>query len=332
MLRIIFTIGLFSQLIIAGIGFKEETFINHKLNRTLITKVWYPSSDNNNQIFGENIAFKGFNGRLNGTIKRGKYPLVILFHGTSGNWKNQSWLASKLVENGYMVIGANHPDYTSEQATPSKVIKMWNQPKDGSFLIDSILASKYSKFIDKKKIYAVGYSLGGYTSLALGGVKLNMKKYKDFCQNNFDRSCGYFQKTFSKFDKNYYKSSSQSLKDPRIKASIAIVPGFIPMMTKESLKNIKIPSLVIGGELDKNVPVQTQIKPQIKNFSKKITYVEIEDASHFSFVQVCKKGATEVLAKEGASFVCEDGKNKSREELHSQLLQTIKKFLNRINK
>ena len=74
--------------LLANVGFDELRFYNEKSNRNLITKIWYPTIEKEDKIFAENIAFKGFIAKDAGKIKKGKHPLIIFFHGTSGNWKN----------------------------------------------------------------------------------------------------------------------------------------------------------------------------------------------------------------------------------------------------
>ncbi|MBU2713240.1 alpha/beta hydrolase family protein [Zooshikella harenae] len=216
--------------------------------------------------------------------------------------------------------------YTSGNATPDSVIKMWSQPKDVSFIIDSILKTTYGNYINKEKIAVIGYSLGGYTALALAGAKLDMHKYVDFCSQHQDKACSYFKPTFTAFNKHYYTQTSQSLIDQRINAIISIAPGFVESMTAHSLANIKIPSLIIGAEKDENLPPSTHFKPHINDLDN-ITYQEIADAAHFSFMQQCRPKALEILAEEGAAFVCMDGKKKSRKEIHNELYLIISNFI-----
>ena len=320
-----------SSVLYAGVGFSSTVFTDNVRDRTLTSYIWYPTNTQGTEIVAENIAFKGFSASKDANIIKKKFPLYILVHGTSGNWKNLSWLAPKLCQGGAIVIAANHPDYTSNNNTPDSVIKMWNQPKDISFLLDSMFESKFGKQLDNENIFVVGYSLGGYSSMAVAGAKLDMKKYLSFCSENKDKSCRYFKSTFQNFNKEFFQNSAQSQKDVRIRASIAIAPGFVESMTNESLNNIGIPTLIIGAELDENVPPNTHFKPKFNAFSKKIKYQEISNATHFSFMQICRPKAKEILAEENAEFVCIDGGKRSRQELHDEIYQMIKNFIRKQN-
>ena len=318
----IFTINLFAQT-----GFIKK--INFNNDRKLETAIWYPSEEKANETFAQNVLFYGFESKKDAKIKKGKYPLIIFAHGSTGNVKNLSWLANDLAKNN-IIISANHPGYTSRDSTPQSLLKVWGQAKDVKYLITYALNSKLKEYIDKDRIYVLGFSLGGYTSLALSGAKLDMSTYKDFCAKYEDEACKFFKNAMNTIDEKYLIEASKDYKDERVKASIALAPGFVQNMTNDSLKNINIPTLIIGAQLDHNTPVETVIKSKIKNFSKSMKYVEIEDAAHFSFMQRCTSKAAMILKEENAEFICWDGKNKKRETIHLETRKIVKKFLKEI--
>jgi len=327
MKRIIYLIlFLVSPECFAHVGVANETYIDKTRNREINTKIIYPTLASPQKEFAQNAAFYGFKGTSNADVNGDKLPLYILAHGTSGNWRNLSWLASQLAESGAIVVSANHPNYTSGETSPDKIIRMWDQPKDISFLIDKVLSSSYSKYIDNDNITVIGYSLGGYTSLALAGAKLDIKQFIKFCRLSNDKSCQYFEKVFSGLTKNDLSQSARSYADSRVTRAVAIAPGFVPAMKTDSLINITIPSLVVSAEFDKNVPPKTQLEPYLLNKLQNITYAKIEGASHFSFMQKCTPKAIPILAEEGAEFVCIEPKDRDRKSIHNELVQLISGF------
>ena len=295
-------------------------------NRVLKTAIWYPTFETKKEVFASNAVFKGFEACNKSAIKDEKFPLIIFAHGTSGNWRNLSWLANDLAKNN-IVMAANHPGYTSRDSNPKSVLRVWKQAKDVSFLITQALNSKFKNNIDKDKIYVLGFSLGGYTALALSGAKLDMSTYKEFCAKYNDKACEYFKDATSIINKDYLKKSSQNLRDKRIKKIIAFAPGLMQALTNESLKNISIPSLIIGAQYDHNVPVETVIKTKFTSFSKTMIYRELKDATHFSFMQECTKNALPILKEENAEFVCIDGKTRKRVDIHREIKILVKDFL-----
>lgn len=310
----------------AHVGVANETYNDKARNREINTTIVYPTLALPQKEFAQNAAFYGFQGTSNADVNGDKLPLYIIAHGTSGNWRNLSWLVSQLAESGAIVVSANHPNYTSGEASPDKIIRMWDQPKDISFLIDKILSSSYSKYIDSNNITVIGYSLGGYTSLALAGVRLDIKRYIKFCRLSSDKSCQYFEKAFSSLTESDLSQSAMSYADSRVTRVVAIAPGFVPAMKADSLLNMPIPSLVVSAEFDENVPPKTQLEPYLMNKYKNVSYAKIEGASHFSFMQNCTPKAIPILAEEGAEFVCIEPKDRDRKLIHNELVQLLSEF------
>lgn len=59
-------------------------------------------------------------------------------------------------------------------------------------------------------------------------------------------------------------------------------------------------------------------------------YVEIKDATHFSFMSICKPGAIEMLEEDapGDGVICRDGENaRSREEIQREVVGLVTVFL-----
>ncbi len=71
------------------------------------------------------------------------------------------------------------------------------------------------------------------------------------------------------------------------------------------------------------------------NLSKRLPsatsrYVEISDASHFSFLSICKPGAEVMLEEDvpGDGIICRDGDNgRPREVIQQQITSLIAEFL-----
>ncbi len=139
-------------------GFSQKSVLNK--DRKLDFAIWYPSLEKENETFGQNVVFFGFKAKKDAKIIDKKFPLIIFLHGSTGNWRNMSWLAKKLAKDN-IIISANHPGSTSKDSTPKTVLEVWTQSKDVKFLISRILKSDFKNNIDKDKIFVLGYSLGG---------------------------------------------------------------------------------------------------------------------------------------------------------------------------
>ncbi|KES14987.1 Chlorophyllase, partial [Gilliamella apicola SCGC AB-598-B02] len=62
------------------------------------------------------------------------------------------------------------------------------------------------------------------------------------------------------------------------------------------------------------------------------TYITIPDAMHFSFIQMCKTNAIEILnqEKQGEGIICKDGGIRQRSEIHSEITHLVVNFLSDI--
>lgn len=314
----------FGPLCMGSVGVSTEHYEDAVRKRFIEAKVFYPTSKGRSeQIFAENPAFYGFKAATDVEPVGQKLPVYFLVHGTSGNWKNLSWLGSYLAESGALVVSANHPDYTTGQATSESVIRMWEQPRDVSFLIDQVLSGKYAQYIDDRNITVIGYSLGGYTALALAGARLNISGYQKYCSRNQDASCSYFEDAFGTLSPGDRSMISGEYRDERVVKSVAIAPGYVPAILPESLENLTANTVVIGAEFDRNVPPEMQLKPYLISNSSDIFYEEVSGASHFSFMQNCKPEAIAILAEEGAEFVCQEAAGVDRKSIHQHIRELV---------
>lgn len=325
-LKALFIVCFFSLTSLFGsVGFSMTSFEDEERDREIPVFIWYPTEEEGfDSMFGENVAFVGFEATEEAEMIEKKLPLYVLVHGTNGNWRNLSWLGAKLAKNAF-VVAASHPDFATGQANAKTILRPWKQPQDVSFIIKSMKA-EFEEYLSGK-VYVIGHSFGGYSALALAGAKMDLSKMGEFCEKRDDELCKHFAKEGKNITQEDIKNSKMDLKDSEITKVIALTPAFIPMMTKESLGSISTPTLIITAKFDKNVPPMTYFEPYKSDFSKQALHVNIKDAGHFSFLQLCKKGAKELLAKENSAFVCDDGeKGKSREAIHEETLKAILDF------
>jgi predicted dienelactone hydrolase len=313
-----------STTLYAQTGLSKLAFKDQSRNRQIDAFVFYPTNSKPDSTYADNRVYRGFKAKKDSPISDGKYPLYILVHGTSGNWKNLSWLA-KVLSQEAIVVSANYPSYTTGQASPESVLKPWDQPKDVSFIITQMLEGKYRNHIDSSKIAVIGHSLGGYTAMAVLGAIIDLSKYVEFCSRETDKSCQYFNKALTQVTQENILLAKQHLYDERVRASIALAPGFVESMTEQSLEALKKPMLIISAGKDENVPSETHLS----NIPEHIQRYEIAGASHFSFMQICKPGAIKILVEENAAFACEDGSRKDRNEIHREVIRQVKLFLSK---
>jgi predicted dienelactone hydrolase len=89
--------------------------------------------------------------------------------------------------------------------------------------------------------------------------------------------------------------------------------------------------VIAAGVPSKELPAQLESVDLAKRLPKTSSrFVEISDASHFSFMAICKPGAVAMLDEDvpGDSIICTDGEGgRPRAEIQQQVISLITGFL-----
>ena len=318
-----------------SIGFREIDLPDPAGDRPLHVGVWYPTVDDSpTTTVGENRVFYGVS-----AIKNAKpadddaHPLVVLSHGYGGSWRNLSWLAGELVAQGYVVAAPDHPGTTTFNRQPSEAAKLWERPHDLSRVIDALSGSAMpAGKIDSSRIAAIGHSLGGWTVAALAGARFDADRFSADCDAHPNpRTCGLSRELGIAAGVKADTPLDSDMKDARIEAVVSLDLGLARGLTPESLKAIRTPFLVVGAGIDiGDLPAKMESGYLAEYLpSDTSRFVEIADAMHFSFMQLCKPGAVALIEADtpGDGIVCKDGGARGREEIHRQVADMIIAFL-----
>src|SRR5262249_12864217 len=121
------------------------------------------------------------------------------------------------------------------------------------------------------------------------------------------------------------------LSDARIRAAVTLDLGPGRGLTPESLAAVHSPVMVLGAAADVDADPATKADIAATNKdsgylgrylpSATTTYALIPGSLHFSFMQLCKPGAAELIEEEapGEGIVCRDGSGADRGVIHKQV-------------
>jgi len=211
-----------------------------------------------------------------------KFPLVILSHGSGGEYSDHTWLIDSLVENGFIVAALNHPLDTTRDNTDEGVISVWLRPRDMSLLLDYLLQiSKWSDVIDENRIGAAGFSSGGYAVLALVGAIYDRELMIAYCASEERGKDCELATDFSNVD---FRDSSASYKDERIKSVFSMAPAIGPAITNESLTEIGQPVFIIASKDDELVSPKYGAMRYAENIPTS-DLVLLPSGGHFIFLE-----------------------------------------------
>jgi len=177
-----------------------------------------------------------------------KKPLVLLSHGSGGDYRNYAWLTEGLVAAGYIVATLNHPFNNAMDNTSEGVARVWDRPRDLSLLLDSLEENPHwSQRIDFNRVGVAGHSSGGYTAIALGGALYKPGGMEAYCNgSNRGPDCDLVAAD-TIID---YTGASTSYRDTRIKSIVAMAPAVGPSIEQGSLESIDVPVYIITTQDD----------------------------------------------------------------------------------
>src|SRR5262249_9187393 len=310
----------------------------------LITQIWYPAGEasvEQPQWIGPPDAplFSAGRAARDARIAASpaRFPLVTLSHGTGGTAAIVAWLGTALASHGYVVAAVNHPGNNGlEQYTPQGFTLWWERAKDISVVIDHMLAdSTFGSRIDARRIGAAGFSLGGYTMIELAGGITDRSAYVDFCAspkadnicktppefqgNLFDMS-GDLAKTDSEY-RDSLVHSSDSYRDPRIRAVFAIAPALGPAFRSEGLAKISITVAIVAGASDSNVPIESSARYFAAHIPRAKLTIFPGAVGHYDFLNSGTDQGRKIRP-----LLCAQGPNVDREAVHERTVQLALRF------
>jgi len=236
-------------------------------------------------------------------------PLVVISHGLSSNRKQLAYLARHLASYGITVAALEHLDSRAaghhaevstassllsegDSFTPAKIFV--DRPKDVSFLLDKLarLNRQPGTLQGKLKttqVSIIGYSLGGYTALALAGGRLDLDGLRAACQAQNPivlAPAGWFQCYAAALP-----GHELNLRDKRVVQVIAINPLVENLFGDEGLVRVATPTLMVSGTNDVITPaLSNHLQPFTQLPSPKYLLTAI-GATHLSMQQWQEKAS-----------------------------------------
>lgn len=311
------------------VGFYQTTLDVPHRNAALPVFVWYPAeSDAAAELIGQNALFYGFHAQRDAAADQTPAPVVVLSHGSGGNALSLGWLATELAARGMIVVATNHPGTTSRDSFPDATVRVWERQDDLKALLDYASSDlPHGLTSDMDRVGALGFSLGGFSVLGLGGAEVSKERFIDYCTRYPDKlDCGWMNANGLDFDAIDAVRYEQSNRDPRVKAIVAVDPA-LPLALKEGgLTAVTADTLVVQlGETEtiaEGMRWGTAV-PRIANGS----FYQTPNTYHFAFLAECSTLGKIIIATAGDDNICADKGTRDRGEVHTELRTIIGDFL-----
>lgn len=280
--------------------------------RPLVGTVWYPAikAAGAKEEATYTAGFLTDTGRAirdaAGEPKGGPYPLIIFSHGFMGLRLQSLWYTEHLASYGFVVIAVDHPgstlfDYQKGTASDNWALRPLDVLREIAYAEKTLNATDgvLPGLIDMDKIAVTGHSLGGYTTLAAAGGRLDFDSLKAWCAANPapalkpEAVCGANGLDPAVLARGRGIDPAPTgpwpaTTDTRIRAAVALAPAFSPIFGKEGLASVTIPTMIIVGSKDQTtIPERDAYTAYDWVASKTKALGVLENGGHYIFVQSC---------------------------------------------
>jgi predicted dienelactone hydrolase len=256
--------------------------------------VWYPSRTRGAPTgFGPYEIEVG----VNALAAEGRYPLVVVSHGSGGFHLLYRSVCSVLAKSGYVVaMVQHHGNNRNNNELAGSLRNLENRPRHVRLTIDAVSQdSELGSKVASNNVAIIGHSMGGYTALAVAGGKP--------CSERGE--------------------SIEVFPDPRVQALVLMAPATAWYRPLNSLSSISIPILIFVGEHDKITPLWHAdiVREGVAN-PEQVKIKMIPIGGHFSFLTPFPAHMKSPHFKPST-----DPEGFDREEFHKRLPGMVLEFL-----
>jgi predicted dienelactone hydrolase len=178
----------------------------------------------------------------------------------------------------------------------------------------------WGKAIDAERIGVAGHSQGGFTSLWIGGAKVNADKFLAFQKGwkNNQQVPAYLRDELP-----LDPSPALDVRDPRIKAAFAMAPGIIKAfgMDEAGLGQMAIPAYITVGARDTQTPPQDNAAFAAANIPGAQLVIIPGPVDHEIFVNECDDEGRDEFPE-----ACIDAPGVDRQAIHEDVGAAAVKF------
>ncbi len=251
-----------------------------------------------------------------------KRPLVMFSHGAGGNGSVYAWFGEYLASHGYLVAMVYH--YRANTFDSSALYvrnRIWQRPRDISLDISHLLRDKvWGPHIDQNEIGVAGHSQGGFTSLWIGGAKVNPDLFVEYQRawKNNQMVPAYLRDQMS-----LDAEPAREVRDDRVRAAFAMAPGDIRGfgMDEAGLRQMAIPTYLIVGAGDTTTPPDENAGFAAKYIPHAQLDVLPGPVNHEIFDNECDQ-----VGRDNYPEACNDAPGVNRVKLHAYIGSVALKF------
>ncbi len=294
-----------------NVGVKRLTLHDPVVGGAMTGIVTYPTPAASQRITIGRFEIKA---AQDGAPAEGRFPLVIVSHGTGGLPEMYLWLFEGLAMKGFIVAGVAHSgdNYNDRSGSLGDALFV-DRTRHVSALIDFLVENvTLSQAIDARKIGIAGHSAGGYTALLSAGGAPDFSQFAGRCRTNSEQNRG---------TRWTHDPAKSPVIDARIRAAAVMAPALACLFDKESLRDVSIPVRIYQADLDEVLQPGFNATYFSALLAKAPETAHVANAGHFVFMNTCP-----FIMSMIARQICSDPSGTDRAEVHRYLIEEIALF------
>lgn len=264
--------------------------------RTLPVEVWYPATLHgeapvNYAVAGivslpSDVAREGASPALDGAA-----PLIVYSHGSGGQGLLAYPYAEHLASHGWVVMAPDHVGNTASDAVSGtfhpRNRNAIDRPLDIRAVLDAADGIVEGVQVDADNTLLFGHSFGAYTTLAIGGMRLDVDALVASCDGVGEEDDRFADCEVIR-DPELQALARDGFRDDRVTALVPQAPAFISASVADSITAIDAPVLLQSGERDQTTPHETQAVPTWEALDgEQDVWMNLPDGGHHTFITIC---------------------------------------------
>jgi predicted dienelactone hydrolase len=241
--------------------------------------IWYPTSGASSHqrlgLYAQDVV-------VGGGIPNEPRPLIVISHGTGGNFAGHYDTAVALARAGFIVAALTHPG--DNWRDNSRATEIEARPAALSGLISYMLTAwPGHAAIDADRIGAFGFSAGGFTVLAAAGGRPDLTLIASHCAEHAD----FFDCALIKSHPRAPGGAWPDLRDPRIKAIVVAAPALGFAFDRAGLAGVQLPVQLWRADNDHILPAPFYADSVHAALPIPPEFHTVPNAGHFDFLAPC---------------------------------------------
>lgn len=181
----------------------------------------------------------------------GRFPLIVLSHGSGGSERGHRGWAEHLARHGYVVAAPRHwgDSYDKPRGRGSDV-QLIGRPLQAQATIDSVLAHPLLRAVaDPARIGMLGFSAGGYTTLVMAGARPDFGRWQQHCRQHAAQDEEFCPTLVWRLLPRTTRGDWRLPHETRIRAAVVMAPAGI-LFDRAGLAGVRIPLRLYGAAND----------------------------------------------------------------------------------